>query len=118
MSEGVIRCCQHKALERFIAKHGDEWRGLLLGLWKTGGWIEGLSTQELLNNEALGDDYWLYSLRRDFGAKWLRHADKDDPIGYLAWWREDMKRYREQKARPRRAWKKALERWKQEEVKR
>lgn len=112
MSEMAIRYCQHFALMRLIAKNEGEWKGLLLGLWKTGNDVQYLSIQELFSDGALLDDYWLVGLRRTHGARWLRNAGVDDPIGYMAELRAEQKRHREHKAKPKRAWEKALERWK------
>jgi hypothetical protein len=103
-----MRACQHKALERFIAQHGADWKGLLLGLWKTGNGVQYLSLQEILSDDQLTDEYFLVSLRRTHGATWLRGASDEDPIGHMAW-------LRARQSRPKRAWQRALERWRRDE---
>lgn len=119
MSESMMRACQHKALVRFIAQHGADWKGLLLGLWKTGGGVDYLPIQEILGDEKLTDDYFLVSLRRTHGARWLRRANDEDPIGHMAWLREELKKDREARKRRQerrlRVWQKARARWKGED---
>ena len=115
MSESATRYCQHKALMRFIAQHGRDWKRLLLGLWQSSNAVQYLDLQVIFSDDELMEDYWLTSLRRTHGAKWLRSASDEDPIGYLAWLEEENRKDRErmQRRTEQRSWvqKKAKARW-------